>query len=89
MLLMSRIFFRCSFQPPRGRGLFYLLTCCVLCACLLLGSLVSPAQDVAHQAAVQFNNFGKAAFSEKLFLHVDKSFYLAGEVLWFKVYYVD
>ena len=27
--------------------------------------------------------------SEKLFLHTDKEFYLAGEVVWFKVYCVD
>lgn len=89
MLLMSRIFFSGSFQLPRCRGVFYHLTSCVLCASLLLSSHVSFAQDIAHLAAQQFNNFGKVAFTEKVFLHTDKSFYLAGEVLWFKVYYVD
>ena len=29
------------------------------------------------------------AVSEKIFLHTDKDFYLAGEILWFKIYYID
>jgi hypothetical protein len=30
-----------------------------------------------------------AALSEKIFVHSDKSFYMAGELLWFKIYAVD
>ncbi len=29
------------------------------------------------------------AVQEKLFLHTDKEFYVAGEILWFKIYYTD
>lgn len=28
-------------------------------------------------------------FEEKLFVHTDKNFYLAGEIIWFKIYNVD
>lgn len=39
--------------------------------------------------ASQFDEYNKTHFQEKLFVHTDKSFYLAGEILWFKVYAVD
>lgn len=31
----------------------------------------------------------KKILHEKLYVHTDKNFYLAGEIMWFKVYYVD
>ena len=37
----------------------------------------------------QFNSYEKKAIQEKLFLHSDKEFYVAGEILWFKLYYAD
>lgn len=37
----------------------------------------------------QFSNYQKRMTGEKIFMHHDKSYYLAGEVLWFKLYYVD
>jgi hypothetical protein len=48
------------------------------------------AQDRgARMIEEQFKEYRRQAFNEKLFLHTDKNFYLAGEVLWFKLYYVD
>ncbi len=37
----------------------------------------------------QFTNYQSKVLQEKLFLHTDKEFYLAGEILWFKLYYVE
>jgi hypothetical protein len=33
--------------------------------------------------------YQQQAFQEKVFAHVDKDFYMAGEILWFKIYTVD
>src|ERR1700753_2875989 len=63
-----------------------------------LPSLRSLAQSPASSQALpakwdslrgEFTRYQEQAFQEKVFVHVDKSFYLAGEVLWFKVYDVD
>ena len=37
----------------------------------------------------KFNSYSKKALQERLFLHTDKEFYVAGEILWFKIYYAD
>lgn len=37
----------------------------------------------------QFEKFSKYSVQEKIYLHTDKNFYLAGEIIWFKLYYVD
>jgi hypothetical protein len=39
--------------------------------------------------AEQFEQYNVHALPEKLFVHTDKSFYLAGEIIWFKIYAVD
>ena len=39
--------------------------------------------------AEKFNAYSSEALQEKLFVHTDKEFYIAGEVLWFRVYYVN
>ncbi|WP_332369296.1 hypothetical protein [Spirosoma telluris] len=36
-----------------------------------------------------FDAYRRQALQEKLFVHTDQNFYLIGENLWFKVYYVD
>jgi len=37
----------------------------------------------------QFNQYQAKAFQEKIYIHTDKTFYLAGEIVWFKLYNVD
>ncbi|HEY1024189.1 MAG TPA: hypothetical protein VGE26_03430 [Sphingobacteriaceae bacterium] len=37
----------------------------------------------------RFDKHRKANLQEKVFVHNDKSFYLAGEIMWFKIYNVD
>lgn len=39
--------------------------------------------------SIKLNQFNRDNFQEKLFVHTDKDFYLAGETLWFKVYCLD
>ena len=55
---------------------------------LLLLSFGSNAQTTT---VIQnsFNNYQQNTFQEKLFVHTDKSTYLTGEILWFKIYNVD
>ena len=36
-----------------------------------------------------FNDYSNNTLQEKIYVHTDKSFYLAGEILWFKLYCVD
>lgn len=46
-------------------------------------------QVVDPPVIAKFRSYSGKAFQEKLFLHTDKDFYTAGEILWFKVYTVD
>lgn len=59
----------------------------ILCCFYWLPALSQKAQLPAVQAA--FSRYQQSHFQEKVFVHTDKSFYLAGELVWFKVYCVD
>jgi len=37
----------------------------------------------------KFSRFRNQTLQEKIFIHTDRSFYLTGETMWFKLYYVD
>src|ERR1700722_14501272 len=45
--------------------------------------------DLSQALLHQFDEYRKQGIQEKLFVHTDKSVYLAGEILWFKLYDVD
>jgi hypothetical protein len=48
------------------------------------------SQDVqAEQLKRQVQDYQSTSLQEKLFVHTDKTFYLAGETIWFKIYSVD
>ncbi len=55
--------------------------------------LVSPvvfSQDKAiNTIAAKFEDYSSRHLQEKLFLHTDKEFYVAGEIVWFKIYAVE
>jgi hypothetical protein len=59
--------------------------------------LFTQAQEISTQAQESGKDSLRAAFSryrsqapqEKLFVHIDRTFYLAGETIWFKVYDID
>ncbi|HEX5024414.1 MAG TPA: hypothetical protein VFV68_04045 [Agriterribacter sp.] len=37
----------------------------------------------------QFKQYNEHSFTEKVYLHVDRNFYVAGEIIWFKAYVTD
>ncbi|HEY0895507.1 MAG TPA: hypothetical protein VGE15_03060 [Sphingobacteriaceae bacterium] len=49
----------------------------------------SAQTDPLSEITQKFETHRKANLQEKLFVHTDKGFYLAGEIMWFKVYSVD
>jgi len=56
----------------------------------LLNCAALNAQDpVADSLQQQFIRYQQGVLQEKLFVHTDKTFYLAGETIWFKLYAVD
>ncbi|MBC7829052.1 MAG: hypothetical protein H7122_14980 [Chitinophagaceae bacterium] len=56
---------------------------------LLAWPMLLSAQENGLTIAGQFKQYHENAVNEKLFVHTDKNFYLVGEIVWFKVYYVD
>jgi hypothetical protein len=56
---------------------------------MVLLSLSGLAQTTISQISDSFKRYGQAAMQEKIFVHTDKSAYMTGEILWFKVYNVD
>ncbi len=57
--------------------------------CLLLLLITSLQATAQLPPTEQFDIYRKEAIQEKIFLHTDKDFYLAGEICWFKLYDVD
>lgn len=53
-----------------------------------LPASVSNAQ-VIREVQNSFNLYKQNALQEKIFVHTDKSTYLPGEIIWFKIYCVD
>src|SRR5215831_16493553 len=37
----------------------------------------------------KFDDYRKSSLQEKLYVHTDRSYYLTGEIIWFKIYNVD
>src|ERR1700681_3260853 len=56
---------------------------------LLNFSLLSAQSQLADNLTQAFRNYQSGNPQEKLFVHTDKTFYLAGETVWLKVYAVD
>src|SRR5688500_9968152 len=62
----------------------------ILLILLVCGSLSTQAQFDADLPVVQqFTSFNRNNIQEKIFVHTDKDFYLAGEIVWYKIYYMD
>ena len=52
---------------------------------LILNSRAQAIQEVQNS----FNLYKQSVLQEKIFVHTDKSVYLPGEIIWFKIYCVD
>src|SRR5450432_1694192 len=58
---------------------------------LFLFTAPAIAQNNAVETHIQeaFNDLKSRYIQEKIYVHTDKSFYLSGEILWFRMYYFD
>lgn len=63
----------------------------VLITLLLASSLQAFGQTPSsvNTLVQSFDQHRRQALQEKLFVHTDQAFYVTGETMWFKVYYVD
>lgn len=62
----------------------------VILGLVFTGSHELIAQGTGQQALEQqFDQYRSSGIQEKVFLHSDKEFYMAGEICWFKLYVVD
>jgi hypothetical protein len=59
--------------------------CVMLVSCSVLVAQDLPAEKLRQQ----FLRYQSGALQEKLFVHTDKTFYLAGETIWFTLYAMD
>jgi hypothetical protein len=64
------------------------LTSLVLMAALPLGRLFAQ-EPATTQLTGELDAYRSKHVQEKVFIHTDKEFYLAGEICWFKFYMVD
>jgi len=57
---------------------------------LLVGVAAAQAQDIPVDTVVKrFQAHRDSSLQEKIYAHIDRTFYLTGETLWFKIYAVD
>lgn len=57
---------------------------------ILIACMANVAgQNISSKITQDFNDYRSENLQEKLFVHTDKNIYLAGEILWMKVYDVD
>lgn len=62
-----------------------------VCLLICLASIVSSgySQDNLNAIKTAFSQYNQNIIREKIFVHTDKSFYVTGEIAWFKLYVVD
>lgn len=66
----------------------YILKSSLCCLMLVFAGMGSNAQ-VLDALKSNFKQYNDQVLQEKMYVHTDKSFYLTGEILWFKIYNVD
>jgi len=70
-------------------NIFKTIVKAALLPAVLLCSLFQCRGQVIQEVQNSYNLYKQSALQEKIFVHTDKNVYLAGELLWFKVYCVD
>jgi hypothetical protein len=62
-----------------------------LSSLLILSAAFASAQanTTTDNLVKKFEHYQSNTLQEKLYVHIDRTTYLAGELLWFKIYYVD
>lgn len=61
----------------------------ILLTSMLVLFLLSGKAQVIQEVQNSFNLYKQSALQEKIYVHTDKTTYLPGEILWFKIYCVD
>lgn len=67
----------------------YLKIKAMACSICLLACVIAASAQTPDVIKGKFNAWQKRNLQEKLFVHINKGTYLAGEIIWFKVYCVD
>lgn len=55
----------------------------------LLLSAFATAQLSTDKLEDRFSRYAEKSLQEKLYMHIDRGFYLAGDIIWFKLYVTD
>ena len=61
--------------------------CLLICPVFILSTAYS--QENLNVITTAFSQYHQHTIREKIFVHTDKKFYVAGEIAWFKLYVVD
>lgn len=69
------------------RKISYRLVGLIIFHLFCLGIFAQSINDAS--LADKFKIYRSKAIPEKLFIHTDREFYVAGEIIWFKIYYVN
>jgi hypothetical protein len=56
---------------------------------LILAQVVLAQKDYEAVIRKQFKTYQGATLQEKMYVHTDKSTYVAGEIIWLKAYNTD
>ncbi|HTQ28171.1 MAG TPA: hypothetical protein VMI35_08590, partial [Puia sp.] len=54
-----------------------------------IGASVFGQEETLSWLRQKLDHYGQQVLQEKVYVHTDRSYYVAGEILWFKVYDVD
>ncbi|MBX2931505.1 MAG: hypothetical protein KF781_06120 [Chitinophagaceae bacterium] len=57
--------------------------------CIAFSLKTFSQSSEGEQIATKFQQYVVGNFQEKMFVHIDRSFYLSGETMWFKIYNTD
>ncbi len=63
------------------------VTCLIICQLLTLSFVM--CQNNLNSITAAFKQYSQNSIKEKIFVHTDKSVYIAGEIIWFKLYAVN
>ena len=61
---------------------------CIMCILLCVSDRL-PAQKAFDDITRKFDEYRTQNLQEKVYVHTDKPFYMAGEIIWYKLYVTD
>lgn len=77
-------------KERRNQAGIFKLKIHILTLLILSGALLSRGQEnESEQLRNQWEQYSQRIVQEKLYAHIDRNFYSAGEIIWFKLYDLD